>query len=51
MPRVAAPTGQGAKGNYTRPETKIKNSFPKYSKADSAKGKKYNEQKKNPPLT
>lgn len=50
-PRVTAPTDQGAKGNYTRPETKIKNSFPKYSKADSAKGKKYNEQKKNPPLT
>lgn len=51
MPRVTAPTDQGAKGNYTRPETKIKNSFPKYSKADSAKGMKFNEQKKNPPLT
>lgn len=50
-PRVTAPTDQGAKGNYTRPETKIKNSFPKYSKADFAKGKNFNEQKKNPPLT
>eukprot|EP00557_Chaetoceros_sp_GSL56_P011568 CAMPEP_0176487182 /NCGR_PEP_ID=MMETSP0200_2-20121128/5981_1 /TAXON_ID=947934 /ORGANISM="Chaetoceros sp., Strain GSL56" /LENGTH=1054 /DNA_ID=CAMNT_0017883965 /DNA_START=172 /DNA_END=3336 /DNA_ORIENTATION=+ len=51
VPRVTSSTQKVATGNYTRPQTKIQNSYSKYSKVDTFKSKKYSEKKKDSPLT